>query len=406
MTARSPTVANRQGTGSRPAVVVPSGPSVPVSQVARAAAGVCDLVWLVRGDDPEAATARRVLRRFGTVVDATDLDAEGTAAAVAPLRPSGALALADRDLVPLADLAARLGLPFHSPTTARRLSEGPAPRHVQDEAGVGAPEPTAVRELPDRLPVGQHPFADSVSVVSVADAVGLHHLAVAGRLTAAQPLRERGSFIPSTLGPADTQSVLATAGDALGALGVRHGCCHTTVTMAQDGPRVVEVNGRMGDGVADMLRVAAGLDLLGLCLRLALGEPAGIDGPVDCARVGYRLFLRPPRSAMAPRSLKGVRAVTALPGVDQVLAHLDPDEAVEPGQRTPSFVLAVLGSAPDHDGLLRANRLAQEAAAIAHDHRPGTGASPVPGGGREPVAPPAGTHDGPGTGSRASRGAA
>lgn len=420
----------RSEPGRRPVVVVPYGTgSFPLLQVAAATRPIADVVWLVDSGDPVVGGSLRLLRRFGVVVDAAGLRPDQVAAAVAPYRPNGVLPQVDRDLVPLADLALRLGLPFHSRLVANRLTDKLAQRRALAEAGVpvpvfwevpatsaaealaavagqvrfpavlkpragagsrrtvpvadlsglaaaladlagsGAmPEPMLIEEfLPGRSGDGPQPFAEFVSVETVVDADGPRHLTVNGRLRLAEPFRVTGTFVPGALGPDDTEAVLGAATDALEALGVSHGCCHTEVKVTPDGPRIIEVNGRMGGGVPDMLRVSAGLDLIGLCVRLAIGQPAGLEGPLRFDGVGYRLLLQPPVWARAVRSIGGMRAVAELPGVETVSPHLSPGDPVEPWRGTATYVIEVVGKAADHAGVLRANELAYEAADIAYD---------------------------------------
>ena len=50
----------------RPLVAVGYGPRcVPVMQLAEAAAGVCDLLWMIDGSIPEMAEMADLLNRFG-----------------------------------------------------------------------------------------------------------------------------------------------------------------------------------------------------------------------------------------------------------------------------------------------------------------------------------------------------
>jgi len=53
---------------------------------------------------------------------------------------------------------------------------------------------------------------------------------------------------------------LATA--ATKALRVRTGFLHTEIKVTPSGPRVIEVNGRLGGGLPNLLQQAAGFDLL------------------------------------------------------------------------------------------------------------------------------------------------
>ncbi|MHB1776110.1 MAG: ATP-grasp domain-containing protein [Acidimicrobiales bacterium] len=427
-------------TGRRRLLAVRHGyRSIPVLQLAAAADGLCDLLLVVDGADPEVAATGRLLRRLGTVVDVHGLDDAQAVAAVAAHRPTGVTAFRDEDLVPTARLAADCGLPFHTPELALRLADkweqrralraggvpvpavwplpavrDPAtraavarcatyPAVVKPRAGSGsrhtllvgdagelvevlawldrrpdAAEPMVVEEyLPGWPGAERRPFADYVSVETVADRGRLHHLAVTGRLHPAASFRETGFFVPSHLDGEAQDAVVAAADDALRALGVAVGCVHTEVKLTPDGPRVIEVNGRLGGGVAEMLSVSAGVDLLRLDLQLALGERVRLETPIACERIGYRLFLQPPVSARRVRGIGDLRQLGAVPGVESVSVHLGPGEPVDPSQGTRAFVLAVVGAAQDHDEVLAVNRTMYELAAVDYDEAAGTSASTV-----------------------------
>ena len=69
------------------------------------------------------------------------------------------------------------------------------------------------------------------------------------------------------------------ASAAIEALDVHSGCLHTEIKLTPEGPRVIEVNGRIGGGVPEMLYRAAGVKIVELTLQLALGESIVINGP-------------------------------------------------------------------------------------------------------------------------------
>lgn len=427
--------------GRRPVLVVPYGyRSVPLLQLAAAAGARCDVVWLVRSDDPEIVAGGRLLRRLGAVVDVAGRDGAAVAAAVADHRPDGVVAFRDEDLVPMADLAERLGLAFHRPAVAERLADkvaqrralgarhlpvprvwelpaerdrptttalasrmsypvvlkprrGSGSRHTflaQEPAELvaavawldgepdGAEAMVAEEYLASRPGADRQRFADYVSVETLAVDGCLHHVAVTGRLHQAPSFRETGFFIPSALGADERAGVLAAATAALEALDVRTGCVHTEIKLTPDGPRVIEVNGRMGGGVPDMLAVAAGEDLLGSYLDAALGRPVDLDGLVACDRIGFRLFLQPPPSARRVRAIGGLDALAALPGVASVGVHVPPGDPVDPRQGTRAFVLALVGSAADHGEVVAIDRRMYQLADVRYDHEDGSnGVTPV-----------------------------
>jgi len=99
----------------------------------------------------------------------------------------------------------------------------------------------------------------------------ISHVAVTGRFPMAEPFRETGFFIPADLPQAHLEGALEVATAALRALGVRAGDCHTEIKFTPSGPQVIEVNGRLGGGIPEMLFHASGVSLLRLSMRVALG---------------------------------------------------------------------------------------------------------------------------------------
>lgn len=424
---------SRSTTSTRPVLVVPHGHrSIPVLQLAAAAEPLCDLVWLVRSDEPGVGSTRRLLSRLGDVIDVAGLSADAVARAVARYRPTGVVGFRDEDLMPLATLAERLDLPFHRPTVAEGLADKAAQRRALRAARLDVPrlwavparrtgsavadlvrrahfpavlkprrgsgsrhtfrvaeptdlvavlawldrEPDGAEEmvleeyLPSRADVASRRFADYVSVETMVVEGRIHHLALTGRLHPAPSFRETGFFLPSDLATDEREAALAVATSALEALDVRTGCLHTEVKLTPDGPRVIEVNGRMGGGVADLVAAASGVDLLHLVLRLALGQSVEVDGLVACRRIGFRLFLQPPPSACAVRAIDGLGALRRLPGVADVAVHVPPGEAVDPLQGTRAFVLAVSGAARHHAEVAAVERRMYDVAGVVYEHAP------------------------------------
>jgi len=419
----------------RARVLVPYGyRSIPVLQLAAAARGICQPIWLVHGSDPEAAAMAHLLRRVGPIVDIEGLDPDATAATVAPYRPDGVVAFRDQDLAPMAELAARLDLDFHDPDVAGCLADKVEQRRALSEGGLPVPrwwvapaerDPAMVADLVTRVvyPVVVKPrqgsgsrhtflaenpaelaallseettkvrgagqeaaeamiveewlasrrgadkaaFADYVSVETLFSSQGLHHVAVTGRTHLAAPFRETGFFIPSDLGSPTVDQVLATATEALQALKVRSGCVHTEVKITPEGPRVIEVNGRMGGGIREVLQAGGGPDLLALHLRAALGEAVNLTGLAAGERVGFRLFHQPPISARRVIRIGSLEAIRSLSGVDDVSVHLEPGDPLNAEEGSRTFVFSVVGSARDHAEVATINRLIYELAEVDYE---------------------------------------
>jgi biotin carboxylase len=401
----------------RPLVAVGYGPRcVPIMQLAEAAAGVCDLLWMIDGSLPEMAQMADLLNRYGPVVDTSGLDVEQMTKALSAYGAAGLATYLDAGMVGYAGVAAALHLPFQTEATATALTDKSRQRQVLAEAGLTMPACKVIRpdqaepELasieaevgwpailkprsaqgsrytflaPDRAELARlldalgpgrpemvlegyladdparadGTYAAYVSVESVVAAGQISHLALTGRFPLAENFRETGFFIPAALDHVEQAEVLGLATAAIEALGVRTGCLHTEVKFTLEGPRIIEVNGRVGGGVPEMIERAAGVPLLELTLRLALGEEIRIDGPVATDRIGYRFFLQPPAVSATVAAIEGVDRVSDHPGVDTISVHQGPGADLDWRDGSRTHIMAVVGSTSDYEELQAVYRL-------------------------------------------------
>jgi predicted ATP-grasp superfamily ATP-dependent carboligase len=411
---------------ARPLVAVGYGPRcVPVMQLAEAAAGRCDLLWLIDTGVPGMGEMAGLLNRFGPVVDLEGMSAEQAVKILADWEPDGMATYLDAGMVELALVAEGLGLPFHSPATAAALTDKARQRRTLAEAGLDMPpchlvgpeqselelsavaaevgwpavlkprsaqgsrytflvhdaveleklletlgprRPDMVLEgyLPDDPARTGGPYAGYVSVESVVADGTISHLALTGRFPPAENFRETGFFIPAALDAGSRSAVLALATRAIDALGVRTGCLHTEIQFTPDGPRILEVNGRLGGGVPEMLERAAGVSLLDLTLRIALGEPVSVDGPLPTDRIGYRFFLQPPTVSATVTAVEGINDYTDRAEVDTVSLHQGPGAALDWRDGSGNHIVAVVGSANDEAQLQTAYRLLHQEVTVTY----------------------------------------
>ncbi|MGH9044405.1 MAG: hypothetical protein ACRDVP_06175, partial [Acidimicrobiales bacterium] len=135
-----------------------------------------------------------------------------------------------------------------------------------------------------------------------------------------------------------------------------------------DGPRVIEVNGRMGGGVLDMVEVSSGVNLLALQFRAALGERLDIQGELKADRIGFRIFCQPPSTATRLISVGGLQSVAKIPQVLEVAMHLEPGDRIDVTQGSRAFVFSVIGAASCHGEVLEVTRAMYEAADVCYEH--------------------------------------
>jgi biotin carboxylase len=97
--------------------------------------------------------------------------------------------------------------------------------------------------------------------------------------------------------PADRGAAEAAelARRAVEALGIRHGPSYTQVRLGPDGPKVMEVAARLGGGHdAELCAAALGVDLNGLALAAALGDPVAAPTPEPLVGGATTAFLVAP----------------------------------------------------------------------------------------------------------------
>lgn len=408
--------------GTLPVVaVVHSADPVSLFDLVKAADGCCQLVSILDGDP----SAGRILRHLGPVVDITGLSDDDAGEKVRALAPDGIATFRNRALRRTAALADRLRLPFHSPDVAATLLDKYSQRQALERAGLDGPrfrlvepgdsaagsivgdlrfpvvvKPSAglgsretflarsIEEVTDALASAwsagagamvveeylhdseEVMAADYASFVSVESVIGggtLRHLALIGKFPPAPPFRETGHFTPSQLSPAAVETVLDTVGAAIGGLGVTVGALHTEVKITPDGPRIIEVNGRTGGAVPDVLLAAGGCSLMQAAMRVALGETPSDEGLSPCDRVGFRINVQPPTSAHRVRSVEGVEQVRQLPGIQSVTVLRNEGDAVNWRLGTDQLVAALIGAVDSLDALGAIRRQVSEGLSIAYE---------------------------------------
>jgi biotin carboxylase len=380
-------------------------------EVAEAARPVCDLIWVLDLADPLLAPLLPLFRRLGSVLDATGLSDAEVVAELAPQPPDGVITFAERQMPLAATIAEAFALRFHSPATARLLQNKylqrvalatagiPGPRFwpvaatadvvtrrelaatlrypvvLKPQKGTGsrhtslvsdsadllrlleAADTRAVDMLIEELLAEAHPreeqrFGETVMVDSLVADGHTIHFALTGHFIPAPPFRGAGSFIPGELDRAQTAAVLEATEAALAALDIETGFTNTDLILTPDGPRVLEVNGRIGGEVHALLDMAGGsAPLLREAMEFAAGAlDVAITTP-NTERVAFCANYHAPMDAHRLASLSGLDAVSKLPGVTNVVRYRHPGDAVDWRDGTMSRIFTVYGVTRDHDEL-------------------------------------------------------
>ena len=150
-------------------------------------------------------------------------------------------------------------------------------------------------------------------------------------------------------------------------LGVRTGCLHTEIKATTAGLRVIEVNGRLGGFVPEVLALAApGINLFEISQRTALGEQLAYAHPVPTDRIGYVVVGQPPLWAHQVAGVEGLDRLAVLPGVSSVSLSRQPGDPVDWRKGSHEYVFSVLGAASDYDEVLAVQRFIDEEVTITY----------------------------------------
>jgi hypothetical protein len=383
-----------------------------------------ELVWVLTGGADEELLGRRLLRRLGPVIELPVDDLDAAAAILGEAGIDGIVTFVDDNLILAAELAARLGLIYHPPAVARVLASKTLQRQALAAVGVPGPrfwplgpgldrdaldafaaelefplvlKPTAgsgsrgilsltgVEDLVAAYdPYGSYlleehladdpnrdaRFASYLSVESIVSRGVSDHVAVCGRFPLAEPFRETGNFIPAAV-DADMQARLFDITDqAIVALAIENAILHTEIKLSPDGPKLIEVNGRLGGRPPFVLRAVSNVNLFRAACEVALGLPVGGTGVARCDAIAYWRMLQPPRQARRVRSVAGLERLGEASFVDSVRLSRAPGEDVDWRDGTDGKVLTVCGRVGDLSELAEAIDQIERTVAIEYELEP------------------------------------
>ena len=417
----------------RPLLAIVYGPGASSAfLISDGATATCDIVWVVDSNELEAWSLR-LLRKIGRMVDIAGMAEEEAADALRAVGPDGIVAYADAQIAVAAALGERLGLDYHDRVVAERLLDKVRQRQALSDGSLPVPTYVAVpaRPTPDtvdgllaaiefpvvikprhgaasrdthmahdpetlRALIAEHStdddhstmvvesymvgassppselFSDYVSVETVVTAGDINHLAVTGRLPQDEPFRETGLIIPSDFDPDLQAEILAVATAAIRVIGIRVGCLHTEIKVTTEGPRVIEVNGRIGGFVPQTLKLASPeTDLFELSRRAALGEKLVFAGLVPTSGVGYVIAQQPPIGARRVASVEGLDRLADYPGVDAVALSRQPGDEVDWRKGSHEYVFSVLGNVPQHEEMAKLQRFIANEVTVTYEWEQG-----------------------------------
>jgi biotin carboxylase len=372
------------------------------------------------------AVVAAVLRKFGKVIDSAGHNAQELVQLVRSEHPDGVVSYFDTDLHRQAWLAEALELPSPSVRSVALLTDKLLQREALEAAGVPVPRFSEVRSPADRsevervcetlsfpmvlkprdgtacrdispvadadelarlladvgrpsqmileelmpdCPATGEPYADRLSIDSIVSRGVVSHLGVTGLFAMVPPFRSSGGFFPAQVPPTDIPELFKMATASIQALGSGSGCYRTEIKLTPQGRKIIEVNGRPTGLTPATVKLASGLRLLELSMRLALGEHVVVGGPLACERVAYRYYCEAPMSAAKVLTVTGLDKLEKKPGVVQVDVHKGAGDPVDWRNGSLDKVFQVTGAVADHVELAEHYRACTEDVVVTYEHR-------------------------------------
>jgi biotin carboxylase len=195
------------------------------------------------------------------------------------------------------------------------------------------------------------PYADRVSIETIACHGTFSHLGITGLFPMMPPFRSSGGFFPADVPPEDVAEMFDLATRAILSLGSDFGFYRTEIKRTPQGLKIIEINGRPTGLTPTVVKLASGVPLLELGMRLALGEHVVVDGPVPCGQIAYRYYAEPPMSATRVLGIAGLSAVGGLSGVRQIDVHKEVGDAVSWKNGSLDKVFQVTGTVSSYEEL-------------------------------------------------------
>jgi biotin carboxylase len=230
---------------------------------------------------------------------------------------------------------------------------------VREHGGLAAAVATAVSASRTNVALVEELVEGPEVTVNAFSTGGVFHpLTVTDRITATDEAAFGVALAHAWPSEHETEDAIEVARAAATALGIENGPTYTQVVLGPDGPKVMELAARLGGGHdAELCHAALGVDLNGLALSAALGEPLEVPRPEPRGGAVVRFLVAPPGSL---ESVQGIEEASAQEGIMGARVYRRPGWVFTPlhrGSDRAGFVLAT-GNSRD-DALAKADRAAE-----------------------------------------------
>lgn len=164
-------------------------------------------------------------------------------------------------------------------------------------------------------------YGDYVSVESIHRNGDSKQICITAKTPLTDKYAETGMFIPSPFSDELNLKILELEKKAIDALGVKEGITHTEIKLTDYGPRIIEVNGRLGGYVSEIIKRGMSIDLVKIALKLSIGESLdSVNFDIEYSDgVYYQIFIQADLAQDATiKKLNGIDEVSEFDDVTYV----------------------------------------------------------------------------------------
>lgn len=222
---------------------------------------------------------------------------------------------------------------------------------VEDIKNALAEGPSDLEYVLEEFLVGDCLFADKfygdyVSVESIHQNGKSKQVCITAKLPLTEHFAESGMFVPHPFSTNLAESILEIESKAMKAMGIKEGITHTEIKLTANGPQIIEINGRLGGYVPQIIKRAMGLDLIKIALVLSLGKEANINTK-PLSSVVFQIFITAPCTSRTTLvGIEGIDELENIEGVSHVQITKNIGDIIDFRDGTESNMSIVYGEAP------------------------------------------------------------
>ncbi|MBO0468538.1 ATP-grasp domain-containing protein [Enterococcus plantarum] len=200
-------------------------------------------------------------------------------------------------------------------------------------------------------------FGDYVSVESVHANGKSQQLSITGKLPLTKHFSESGMFLPQPFSEKIENEILKVESEAIKTLGITSGTTHTEIKITKNGPKIIEVNGRMGGYVSELIKRAYGFDLIKATLKAAINKEVTFTKK-EIHQIYFQVYLFAPENSFGYfKKIDGIDNLKTLSDINFVQILKNEGSKIDYRLGTENMVGIVFGASSNLENLHQITKL-------------------------------------------------